>query len=441
MIPVIAIVGRPNVGKSTLYNCLTKSRDALVVDVPGVTRDRLYGDVLLEDKPVMVVDTGGLGDEDAEMATEISSQTRQAIIEADMICFVVDARQGLNAQDEKIAQFLRTQSKLIVLVVNKMDGLDEEIALADFYSLGFDDIQKTAASHRRGIQQLSQHLASLLPEPEAQLSEADDNRNIKVAIVGRPNVGKSTLVNRLLGEERVVVYDMPGTTRDSITISLEKGGQRYQLIDTAGVRRRKNVRETIEKFSIVKSLQAVHEANVVITVIDAQEDITDQDCHLLGYVLEVGRALVIAVNKWDNLDEDHKEHIKRNIQRKLMFVDFAKIHFISAKHGTGVGHLFKSVNAAYRSAMTELSTSALTQILQTAISKHPPPTTGTGKRPKLRLAHPGGANPPTIVIHGSLTEKIPNSYQRYLEKTYRAAFKLSGTPVRIILRDRNEANS
>lgn len=448
MIPVIAIVGRPNVGKSTLFNDLTKTRDALVLDLPGVTRDRQYGEGSFEDQRFIVIDTGGLGEWRDESGSEkkhlylgkesearavqdrMEAQSWQAVDEADIVFFMVDARAGLLPQDESIAKTLRQKSRNVQLVVNKIDGLALQNALLDFYQLGFKDPIPIAASHGRGVQSLLETALSSFPKEETITEEEKKEQGIKLAIIGRPNVGKSTLVNRMLGEERVVVFDEPGTTRDSIYIPLERRGEKFTLIDTAGVRRRARVTDTLEKFSVIKTLQAIEAANVVILVVDATEGITDQDLGLLGFVLETGRALVIAINKWDGLPEDHRARIKRELSYRLTFANFAKIHFISAMHGTGVGNLFGSVQKAYKSATKDLSTAKLTRVLEGAVHNHPPPMI-SGRRIKLRYAHAGGHNPPIVVIHGNQTEHVPESYRRYLMKCFRETLKLEGTPIRI----------
>ncbi len=445
MLPVIALVGRPNVGKSTLFNRLTRSRDALVANFAGLTRDRKYGEGEMHGRRFMVVDTGGITGEEEGIDAAMAAQSLQAMEEADVVLFMVDCRDGLTATDEALAKHLRESGKRFFLVANKIDGLNPDVALADFYRLGFDKVYPTTATHGRGVSGLMQEVLEPFPvtvqsadmdEEEVEGEEGEQQlpeRGIRIAIVGRPNVGKSTLVNRMLGEERVVVYDQPGTTRDSIYIDFEREGRQYTLIDTAGIRRRKNVSLTVEKFSIVKTLQAVSDANVVILLIDASEGLVDQDLHLMGYVLDAGRALVVAVNKWDGLEQQQRDWVKVELERRLRFVEFADIHFISALHGTGVGHLYKSVHKAYAAATNKLSTNRLTRILEDAVSDHPPPLVN-GRRIKLRYAHAGGRNPPIIVIHGNQTEDVPNHYVRYLEKTFRRALDLQGTPVRIEFR-------
>lgn len=431
MTAVIALVGRPNVGKSTLFNQLTRTRDALVADYPGLTRDRKYGEGKLGERSYIVIDTGGLsGDEDG-IDAEMASQSLLAIEEADVVLLLVDGREGLHPGDEAIVRHLRQRDKAFHLVVNKIDGVGEEIAASDFHRLGIPDLHTIAASHNRGVHRLIDSV--LAPLPPSEFEEKLSGDSIRVAVVGRPNVGKSTLVNRLLGEDRVVVYDQPGTTRDSVYIDYERRGQHYTLIDTAGVRRRKNVREVVEKFSIVKTLKAIADAHVVVLILDAREGVVDQDLHLLGQCIDAGRGLVIALNKWDGIDSDERDWIRSELQRRLQFVDYADIHFISALHGTGVGHLYESIHGAHAAATRSLNTNRLTRILEDAVASHPPPMVN-GRRIKLRYAHAGGQNPPLIVIHGTQTEQLPNSYVRYLEKTFRRVLELHGTPIRIELR-------
>lgn len=430
MKPVIALVGRPNVGKSTLFNNLTRSRDALVADFAGLTRDRQYGIGKMGDRPYLVVDTGGLSGNDQGIDSEMAQQVRLAIGESDAVLFLVDARDGLSTADANIATYLRQCGKPVTLVVNKTDGVDADVAAGEFYELGLGKPWAIAAAHGRGVRSLINAVLKEFPEAEELSEEEEEEQGIRVAIVGRPNVGKSTLVNRILGEERVVVFDMPGTTRDSIYIPFERDGQHYTLIDTAGVRRRARIKEAIEKFSIIKTLQAITDANVVIMVLDAREGISEQDAHLLGHAMEAGRALVIAINKWDGLDQDQKEKVRRELQIKLPFLDFAKTHYTSALHGTGVGELYASVKKAYASAMRKFSTPELTALLESLLLSHQPPLV-RGRRIKLRYAHQGGKNPPLIVIHGNQVESIPNSYKRYLENGFRKHLKLEGTPIRI----------
>ncbi len=433
MKPVIALVGRPNVGKSTLFNNLTRSRDALVADYAGLTRDRKYGIGRLGSHPYLVVDTGGLSGDVEGVEGEMAQQVKLAIGESDAVVFLVDARDGLTPTDENIASYLRQCGKPVTLVVNKTDGIDALVASSEFHALALGEPISIAAAHGRGVRSMIEHvLEQFIPEEE-EAEEEPEEQGIKVAIVGRPNVGKSTLVNRILGEERVVVFDMPGTTRDSIYIPFERDGQKYTLIDTAGVRRRARIKEAVEKFSIIKTLQAISDANVVLMVLDAREGISEQDAHLLGHAMEAGRALVIAINKWDGLDQEKKERVRRELALKLPFLDFAKIHYISALHGTGVGELYRSVNKAYASAMRKFSTPELTTLLESLVLAHQPPMI-QGRRIKLRYAHQGGKNPPIIVIHGNQVNKVPGSYKRYLEKGFRKYLKLEGTPIRIELK-------
>ncbi|HAJ92614.1 MAG TPA: ribosome biogenesis GTPase Der [Gammaproteobacteria bacterium] len=430
MLPVIALVGRPNVGKSTLFNRLTRSRDALVADTPGLTRDRKYGDGKMGDRPFIVIDTGGLTGDTDDLEGLMAQQSWQAVEEADLVLFLVDGRDGLTAGDEIIAAALRRTGKSQLLVVNKTDGVDAGTAMADFFALGMGEPQPIAAAHGRGVTALINTAMTQLPvSPEVSAEAADDDR-IRVAVVGRPNVGKSTLINRMLGEERVLAFDMPGTTRDSIFIPFDRDETAYTLIDTAGVRRRARVNEAIEKFSVIKTLQAIDAAHVVILVLDAQLEISEQDASLAGYVAEKGRALILAVNKWDGLDAHDRSMIVEQLNRRLPFLDFATTCFISALHGSGVGDLFPEIEKAYASAMRELPTPALTAILEKIVQEHQPPLV-RGRRIKLRYAHQGGRNPPLVVIHGNQTERVPATYKRYLENAFRAAMKLSGTPIRI----------
>jgi len=432
MTPVIAIVGRPNVGKSTLFNQMTRSRDALVADFPGLTRDRKYGEGIYEEQRFIVIDTGGLTGTEEGLDAEMARQSLQAVEEADIVLFLVDGRAGLTAGDELIADHLRRSGKHAHLVVNKTDGQDADVAAADFYSLGLKSTFMIAASHNRGIRSM---LELLLPSEEDRVESdrADRYPGIRIGIVGRPNVGKSTLVNRMLGEERVIVYDMPGTTRDSIYIPYERHDKQYTLIDTAGIRRRKNVNEAVEKFSIIKTLQAIDDAHVVILVIDAQQGLVDQDLHLIGFVLDAGRSLVIAVNKWDGMDPEARAKVKEQVKRRLDFLDYADKHYISALHGSGVGVMYDSVGACYESAMAKWPTNRLTAILEDAISQHQPPLV-RGRRIKLRYAHQGGSNPPVIVVHGNQTDALPGSYKRYLENTFRKVLKVTGSPIRFEFR-------
>ena len=433
MLPVLALVGRPNVGKSTLFNQLTRSRDALVANLSGLTRDRQYGQGQLDDTAFIVIDTGGISGEEEGIDAAMASQSMAAISEADVVLLLVDGRAGLHPGDEALMRHLRTEGKLFHLVVNKIDGVGEDIAASDFYQLGVDQLHTIAASQNRGVRKLiSTVLTPWLEQADEEALPAVEGA-IRVAIVGRPNVGKSTLVNRLLGEERVVVFDQPGTTRDSVYIDYERRDRHYTLIDTAGVRKRKNVREAVEKFSIVKTLKAIADAQVVILAMDAQEGLVEQDLHLLGLCIDAGRALVIALNKWDGIESDERDWIRSELRRRLQFIDYADIHFISALHGSGVGNLYGSIHAAYDSATRSLSTPRLTRILEDAVASHPPPMVN-GRRVKLRYAHAGGQNPPVVVVHGTQTDALPASYQRYLEKIFRRELALHGTPIRIELR-------
>lgn len=427
MVPVIALVGRPNVGKSTLFNRITRTQDALVADFPGLTRDRQYGEATFDNKPFIVVDTGGVGVEDLAVDALMSKQSAIALQESDIVFFLVDARVGLTAVDHTIATHLRKTGKEVHLIVNKTDGLEDEIALSDFQSLGFAKIYGISATHGHGMQSLLQDITQSFPEATPVSDEASV---IKIAFAGRPNVGKSTLINRILGEERVVVYDMPGTTRDSISIPFSRDGHEYVLIDTAGVRRRARVDEKIEKFSVIKTLQAIKESHVCLMLIDAKEGITEQDLHLLGFIIESGKALVIAVNKWDGLTEDYKESIRQELARRMYFVNFAKVRYISALHGSGVGGLFKDINEAYASATQAFSTPKLTRLLLELVTKHTPPLIN-GRRIKLRYAHAGGQNPPVIVIHGNQVSSLPESYKRYLMNAFSNHLKLVGTPLKM----------
>ncbi|KGI78295.1 ribosome biogenesis GTPase Der [Oleiagrimonas soli] len=434
MLPVVALVGRPNVGKSTLFNVLTRSREALVADLPGVTRDRHYGVCRLGDAPFVLVDTGGLsGDEDG-LDGLTARQVRLAIEEADVVVFLVDARDGLMAQDHAILGELRRTGKPMLLAVNKTDGLDEMVAMADFAALGFADSLPLAAAHSRGTDTLMQALKPLLPEYVAPEEETKHDDGIRVAILGRPNAGKSTLVNRLLGEERVIVSDVAGTTRDAIRVPLERDGRKYTLIDTAGVRRRARVEEAVEKFSVIKTLQAIAAAQVCVVMVDARENLADQDLTLIGHVLDEGRALVIAVNKWDDMEPYDREQCQRALDRRLEFVGWAKRVFISALHGSGLRELMSAVNRAHASANCTMTASQLTRTLEKAYEGYQPPLV-RGHAPKLRYAHPGGHNPPTIVVHGTRTKHIAPAYRRYLENTFRKRYRLEGTPVRIEFRD------
>ncbi|MWP62359.1 ribosome biogenesis GTPase Der [Gilliamella sp. Pas-s25] len=454
MVPVVALVGRPNVGKSTLFNRLTRTRDALVADFPGLTRDRKYGRAEIKGHEYILIDTGGIDGSEDGVESFMAEQSLQAIEEADIVLFLVDARAGAMPADHAIAKHLRSRQKATFLVANKIDGIDADTAISDFYGLGLGEIHPIAASHGRGVSSLIETvLDPIFQFDDEQNSDFDDdeqsndlsqcyddsdlddtesliNQPIKVAIVGRPNVGKSTLTNRILGEERVVVYDMPGTTRDSIYIPMTRDEREYILIDTAGVRKRGKVTETVEKFSVIKTLQAIEDANVVILVIDAREGISDQDLSLLGFIINSGRSLVIAVNKWDGLSQDIKEQVKTTLDDRLDFIDFARVHFISALHGSGVGNLFDSIQEAYDCATRRVNTALLTKIMQMAQDDHQPPLV-RGRRVKLKYAHAGGYNPPIVVIHGNQVEDLPDSYKRYLMNYFRRSLKIMGSPIRI----------
>jgi GTP-binding protein len=444
MVPVIALVGRPNVGKSTLFNRLTRTRDAIVGDLSGLTRDRQYGEAKWEGRSYILVDTGGISGDEEGIDEKMAEQSLLAIEEADVVLFLVDARAGMTVGDQMIGEHLRKRNKRSYLVVNKVDNLDPDLARAEFSPMGLGEALPIAGAHGRGITQMLEAALGEFPRDEEEeldehVAEGEEAKRIpgpsekdgiKIAIIGRPNVGKSTLVNRMLGEERVVVYDQPGTTRDSIYIPFERNDEKYTLIDTAGVRKRGKIHEEVEKFSVVKTLQAIKDANVVIFVMDAREGVVDHDLNLLGFAIESGRALVIALNKWDGMQPGERDFVKIELERRLFFVDYADIHFISALHGTGVGNLYKSVQAAFKSSITRWPTNRLTQILEDAVREHQPPMVAS-RRIKLRYAHLGGANPPLIVIHGNQVEAVPKSYTRYLENTYRRVLKLVGTPIRI----------
>ncbi|WP_429945704.1 ribosome biogenesis GTPase Der [Bibersteinia trehalosi] len=475
MTPVVALVGRPNVGKSTLFNRLTRTRDALVADFPGLTRDRKYGQANIAGHDFIVIDTGGIDGTEEGVEEKMAEQSLLAIEEADVVLFLVDARAGLVPADIGIAQYLRQRDKSTVVVANKTDGIDADSHIAEFYQLGLGDVEPIAAAQGRGVTQLiEQVLAPLAEKIEEQAvenaenfantteeqdewednfdfeneedtalldealeeSEEESDKNIKIAIVGRPNVGKSTLTNRILGEDRVVVYDMPGTTRDSIYIPMERDGQQYTIIDTAGVRKRGKVHLAVEKFSVIKTLQAIQDANVVLLTIDARDGVSDQDLSLLGFILNAGKSLVIVVNKWDGLSQDIKDNVKSELDRRLDFIDFARVHFISALHGSGVGNLFDSIQEAYACATKKMTTAMLTRILQMATDEHQPPLVN-GRRVKLKYAHPGGYNPPIIVIHGNQIERLPDSYKRYLSNYYRKSLKIIGSPIRVLFQEGN----
>ncbi len=431
--PVVALVGRPNVGKSTLFNRLTRSRDALVADLPGLTRDRHYGEGRLGDRPYLVVDTGGFEPIVKEGITfQMAKQTRQAIAESDKVIFVVDGRSGLAPQDLQIADLLRKSGRPVTLAVNKLEGLTGEGRTSEFYELGLGDPIAISSAHGDGVTSLIDHLLSDLPLAVSAEDEAAEiaEKGLRVAIVGRPNVGKSTLINTLVGEERVIAFDMPGTTRDAISIPFEREGRKYQLIDTAGLRRRGKVFEAVEKFSVIKTLQAIESCHVAILMLDAQQDVSDQDAHIAGFVAEAGRALVVAVNKWDGLDSIARDEVKRVMARKLQFLHWARFHFISAMKGNGVDALMRSVDTAYTAATLKLSTPKITRALREAVEHQQPPRHGRF-RPKLRYAHQGGQNPPIIVVHGNALEHISDVYKRFLESRFRRVFKLEGTPLRI----------
>lgn len=431
MIPTLVIVGRPNVGKSTLFNRLTKSRDALVADMPGLTRDRHYGHGRVGSRPYLVVDTGGFEPNAKEgILAEMAQQAEAAIAEADMLLFIVDGRAGLTGQDKAIAERLRRTGRPLLLVVNKAEGMDRAMAGAEFHELACGEPLVISAAHGDGVRELVEEALAPFPATEAAVEESQSPR---IAVVGRPNVGKSTLINALLGEERVIAFDQPGTTRDAIAVPFQRKGKDYTLIDTAGLRRKGKVFEAIEKFSVIKTLQSIEGANVVILVLDASQDISEQDAHIAGFCVEAGRAMVIAVNKWDSADDYRRERIRMDMTRKLGFLGFAKAHFISALKGEGINALMASVDAAYAASMVKMATPKLTRLLQTAVEKQAPPRHGIF-RPKLRYAHQGGNNPPVIVVHGSALEHVPDAYRRYLERTFTEAFKLRGTPLRVEFR-------
>ena len=429
MLPVIALIGRPNVGKSTLFNRLTRSRDALVADFPGLTRDRKFGFGKLGPIPYIVIDTGGVAGGEEGIEELMVEQTIKALQEADAAIIMVDGRSGRTPADEHVADLARRHSKKTWLAVNKAEGLESTTANADFYGLGLGDPVAVSAVHGDRISALMDEVLAPYEEEESA-PEADDENELRIAVIGRPNVGKSTLINRLIGEDRMVVYDLPGTTRDTVEVPFERSDRKYMLIDTAGIRRKARVSEAIEKFSIVKALQAIEKAHVVIAVLDAQEGVTEQDVSLLGLVVERGRALVVVTNKWDGLSPDQRKKVRDDLERRLPFLDFAERITISALHGTAVGDLLPAVERAYRAAMSDLSTTELTRELEAAVMEHATPMI-RGRRVKLRYAHQGGRNPPVIVIHGNQTDKLPESYRRYLINRFRKAFKLKGTPIRL----------
>ncbi len=432
MKPVLALVGRPNVGKSTLFNRLTKSRDAIVADYAGLTRDRHYGNARLGKREFIAIDTGGFEPDAASgIFKEMAKQTTQAVAEADVVIFVVDAREGLSAQDHEIAKYLRKLGKPCILTANKSEGLAASGQLVEFYELGLGDVHPISAAHGQGIHILLELALNSLPLPEFdECEEQIDPGVIKLAVAGRPNVGKSTLINTWLGEERLVAFDMPGTTRDAISVPFERNGQKFELVDTAGLRRRGKVFEAIEKFSVVKTLQAIESSNVVLLLIDATQGVTDQDAHIAGYILENGRAVVLAVNKWDAVDEYQRELVKRSIETRLPFLKFAAMHLISAQKRQGLGPLWSSIAQAYKAANCKMSTPVLTRLLLEAVQFQSPKRAGMF-RPKLRYAHQGGMNPPVIIVHGNSLEHVTDGYKRFLEGRFRKEFDLVGTPMRI----------
>ncbi|MEY3380669.1 MAG: ribosome biosis GTPase Der [Pseudomonadota bacterium] len=436
MKPVLALVGRPNVGKSTLFNRLTKSRDAIVADFAGLTRDRHYGNGRIGQQEFIVIDTGGF-EPDASQGSiyrEMAKQTRQAVAEADLVFFVVDARQGLSVQDHDIARYLRRLGKPCLLVANKAEGLKDSAHLAEFFELGLGQVLPVSAAHGEGVRSLVElALKSLALPTQEQTEQTPDPDLIRLAVAGRPNVGKSTLINTWLGEERLVAFDQPGTTRDAITVPFEHKGQRFELIDTAGLRRKGRVFEAVEKFSVVKTLQAIESANVVLLLLDATQGVSDQDAHIAGYILESGRAVVLAVNKWDAVDSYQREMLQRSIETRLPFLKFANLHFISARKRQGLGPLWSSMVQAHKAAGCKMSTPVLTRLLQEAVQFQAPRRSGMF-RPKLRYAHQGGSNPPVIVIHGNSLDHVSDAYKRFLETRFRKAFNLVGTPLRIEMR-------
>jgi GTP-binding protein len=431
MLPVVAIVGRPNVGKSTLFNALTRTRDALVADIPGVTRDRQYGISRVGDLACVLVDTGGLVSKAEGIDYLTAQQVHHAIDEAELVIFLVSARDGLMPGDEDIAKTLRQKGSKILLVANKIDGTNEDVVLADFASMGFGDILAVSAAHRSGMDTLMDGVSTALPLVSEEPEKEDDA--LRLAIIGRPNVGKSTLVNHLLGEERMMAFDLPGTTRDSISMKMERDGTQYELIDTAGVRRRSRISEALEKFSVIKALQAIDRSHIVILMLDATEGLTDQDTTLLGHIMEQGKGLVLALNKWDGLDDEHRERVLSEMERKLQFITWARTIRLSALHGSGIQELMNAVSEAWRSATIEFSTNELTRVLIKAFEAHQPPMS-RGRTARLRYAHSGGKLPPRIIIHGNRTDTIPDSYKKYLENTFIRHFKLKGTPLAINFR-------
>ncbi len=429
MLPTLVLVGRPNVGKSTLFNRLTQTRDALVHDQPGLTRDRHYGQGRIGGRPFLVVDTGGFEPvADRGILAEMARQTLQAVDEGDVVVFMVDARTGLTPQDKLIADKLRRTGRPVLLAVNKAEGMRRDVVTAEFHELGLGDPVAISGAHGEGVRELVE--LALAPFPPDDSAAEPPAEHPRIAIVGRPNVGKSTLVNTLVGETRVIAFDEPGTTRDAIDVEFHRGERHYTLVDTAGVRRKGRVTEAVEKFSVIKTLQAIEQANVVVLVLDARQEIADQDAHLGGFVMEAGRALVLAVNKWDGLDDYRRQRIKRELERRLGFLDFARVHFISALRGDGIGGVLKSVDEAYAAAMAKLPTPRLTRVLLDAVTQHQPPKSGPF-RPKLKYAHQGGSNPPVIVVHGNHLEGVGADYRRYLENVFRTTFDLRGTPLRV----------
>lgn len=434
MKPVIALVGRPNVGKSTLFNRMTKSRDAIVADFAGLTRDRHYGDGRLGNREFIVVDTGGFEpDSTTGIVKEMAKQTRQAVAEADAVVFVVDVRTGLSGQDQDIARYLRQANKRVFLAVNKAEGMSESPLLAEFHELGMGEPHPVSAAHGQGIRSLLEAVLEPFGPESDEESPPEDEGVIRLAVAGRPNVGKSTLINTWLGEERLVAFDMPGTTRDAITVDFERHGQKFKLIDTAGLRRKGKVFEAIEKFSVVKTLQAIADAHVVLLLIDATQGVSDQDAHIAGYVLDSGRAVVVAINKWDAIDSYQRQQLERSIEHRLSFLKFAPLHHISALKRQGLGPLWNAMADAYSSAFKKMTTPVLTRLIQEAVEHQTPKKSGHF-RPKLRYAHQGGMNPPIVVIHGNSLEGVTDAYKRYLEGRIRTHYKLVGTPLRIELR-------
>ena len=437
MLPVIALIGRPNVGKSTLFNRLTRSRDALVADYPGLTRDRQYGFGKLGPVPYLVIDTGGVAGGEVGINELMVEQTVRALQEADVAIVMVDGRSGLTAADEHVAELARKHAKKTWLAVNKAEGLDADIASGEFHGLGLGEPIAISAAHGDRVSAMMDEVLAPFEEIDAgdtaESEQVEDSKALRIAVIGRPNVGKSTLINRLIGEDRLVVYDQPGTTRDSVAVPFERDGKHYLLIDTAGVRRRSRVHEVVEKFSIIKALQAMERAQVVIALLDARDGVTEQDVSLMGLTVERGRALVVVTNKWDGLSHEQKRHIKDELDRRLPFLDFAERMTISALHGTAVGDLLPAVERAYLAATRDLSTTELNRELENAVTAHAPPLV-RGRRIRLRYAHQGGRNPPVIVIHGNQTEKLPEAYRRYLVNRFRKAFRLQGTPVRIFFK-------